>query len=148
MAFHIGKLILQHLDSLGINKSEFARRIGVTPQNVYSIFKRPSISTDLLQKVSKALSFDFFQYYTDGIEPGDLLYESQAGVAELTRETEALRREADWLKKENEYLKMLNELLRDRNSGKPEAPVDDAFEAKQKKKSKPSKPASKKKKSK
>ncbi|TND09329.1 MAG: helix-turn-helix domain-containing protein [Bacteroidetes bacterium] len=133
MSLHIGKLILKHLESQGINKSEFARRIGVTPQNVYSIFRRSSISTDLLQKVTQALGFNFFQYYSPEAEYHNTVSEPLASVSELERETATLKREAELLRQENEYLKMINELLKERSMGRPEPPVDDLHEAKMKK---------------
>jgi len=40
--------------------SEFARRINSSRENAYSIFKRKSIDTDLLQTVSTVLGHDFF----------------------------------------------------------------------------------------
>lgn len=61
MEIHIGKVILKKLEEKGMKKSEFARRINKSRQNVQDIFKRESLDTNLLADVSKVLSFDFFQ---------------------------------------------------------------------------------------
>ena len=61
---HIGKLILQQVKSSGINRSEFARRINTTRQNIDNIARRESIDSLLLFQISEVLQFDFFQLYT------------------------------------------------------------------------------------
>lgn len=123
MAFHIGKLILKHLDSMGMNKSEFARRIGVTPQNVYSIFRRESTNTELLFRISRVLGHDFFQYYTT-TQPTYLMAaegdQKMVSAGELETMIEALRVESELLKQENNYLRELNNLLRERAAVKAE----------------------------
>lgn len=43
------------------------KKINTTKQNVYTIFKRQSIDTALLQKISEVLNFDFFKLYSDAI---------------------------------------------------------------------------------
>jgi transcriptional regulator with XRE-family HTH domain len=60
MAQHIGSEIRKVLKKNGMTVSEFARRINSSRENAYSIFKRKSIDTDLLQTVSTVLSHDFF----------------------------------------------------------------------------------------
>jgi len=123
MSFHIGKLILKHLEGMGMNKSEFARRIGVTPQNVYSIFRRKSISTDLLFRISRVLDYDFFQYYTSSRSSYMLAAEDGKMIVsahDLESTIDGLRKECELLRQENHYLKQLNDLMRDRMNGKPE----------------------------
>lgn len=122
MAFHIGKIIRQRLEETGMNKSEFARRINTTPQNIYGIFKRKSIDTDLLKEISQVLEYDFFQYYSqvtfevheDGSPYSkDKTYEHKT-VAELHSELKNCHQELELLRKENAYLKEINALLRER----------------------------------
>jgi plasmid maintenance system antidote protein VapI len=114
MPIHIGKIILEHVESLGQNKSEFARRIGVTPQNVYTVFRRSSISTDLLLRISRVLGYNFFQYYAMHepllVTDGDL--QTYASAQELEKQVNELRNEKELLAQENAYLKELNTLLR------------------------------------
>jgi transcriptional regulator with XRE-family HTH domain len=56
---HYGQAIKRKLEERGMSVAEFARRIYCTRENVYNIFERPSLSTDLLKKASQALDFDF-----------------------------------------------------------------------------------------
>lgn len=65
MDIDIGNLILKKLNAIGMSKSEFARRINKSPQNVQDIFTRTSIDTALLQSISKVLEFNFFTLYTN-----------------------------------------------------------------------------------
>jgi hypothetical protein len=72
MKVHIGKLIGKVLKEHGIQKSEFARRINKTRQNIDDIFKRESIDTELLYNISLVLKHDFFQHYSSELKMGDL----------------------------------------------------------------------------
>lgn len=60
---HIGKKIQEVTNERGMQITELGRRIGKTSQAIYDIFKRDSISTDLLQSLGTALNYDFFQEY-------------------------------------------------------------------------------------
>ena len=57
---NIGLSIEQKLNELGINKSEFGRRIGIANQNVNRILEKKSIDTDKLIEISNALGYNFF----------------------------------------------------------------------------------------
>ena len=61
---HIGKEI--HSELLRQDKSVLwlSQQLGCNRTNIYNIFVRESISTDLLFKVSIALKKDFFAMYT------------------------------------------------------------------------------------
>ena len=121
MAIHIGQLIRKRVEETGMSKSEFARRVNTTSQNIYGIFKRKSLDTELLTKISSVLKYDFFQHYSH--EP--LLaedhkrasYKTRAKLittktlAELTAELENCQKELELFRKENAYLKKINELL-------------------------------------
>ncbi|MBI3509315.1 MAG: helix-turn-helix transcriptional regulator [Bacteroidetes bacterium] len=117
MALHIGKLVRQHLEEVGMTKSEFARRIGTSPQNIYGIFKRKSCDTELLREISRVLNFDFFQYYSTNA----LVVEEKNGnktsvftAADLKKELELKTRELDVVRSENEYLKEIHRLMKER----------------------------------
>jgi len=56
---HIGSLIKQILKEKKISVKEFAEKLHCCCSNVYDIFKRQSINSDLLQKISKILDYDF-----------------------------------------------------------------------------------------
>lgn len=114
MSVHIGKIIKQKVDESGMSKSEFGRRINTSPQNVYGIFKRKSIDTDLLSKISDVLETDFFRYYSktlDAVEERSPKYGKKAKTAEPSDETGRLEAELLEARKEITYLKRINELL-------------------------------------
>lgn len=94
MTVHIGNLIKKRVEEKGMNKSEFTRRINTTSQNIHGIFKRKSIDTALLQKISELLDFDFFQYYSP------------------------FQKEIQKLKEENQLLKEMNAFLKEKKRGR------------------------------
>lgn len=61
---NIGTIIKQTLKSEGISVSEFAQQIHCTERNVYKIFNKPSIDTNLLARINIALGKNLFSYYT------------------------------------------------------------------------------------
>ncbi|WP_276979098.1 hypothetical protein [Flavobacterium filum] len=66
MSTHIGKIIKDALKSKQIDVAEFAKKISYTRGNVYKIFNKPSIDTELLVKINKVLGQNlFFNYLTD-----------------------------------------------------------------------------------
>jgi predicted transcriptional regulator len=114
MTIHIGKIIHQHLEEAGMTKSEFARRINTSPQNIYGIFKRKSCDTDLLREISRVLNYDFFQYYAStSIVVGNNLKEVKTAM-EIQAELDACKKERDVLRNENTYLKEIHKLLKDK----------------------------------
>lgn len=60
---HIGEKVRARAKELRIGPTELGRMIKTSKQNVYGIYLRESIDTALLQKLGKALEFDFFTYY-------------------------------------------------------------------------------------
>ena len=61
---HIGHLIHEQLKRDQRSASWLAREIGCTRNHVYKIFNKPSLEGDLILKISIAMQFNFFQYYT------------------------------------------------------------------------------------
>lgn len=82
---HIGSLIQDRVSTSGMKITEFARRIGKTSSNIYNIFERESIDTDLLDKISTVLEYDFFQHYCKPIQGADA--DRKAGAALPDRPT-------------------------------------------------------------
>mgnify|MGYP005974832963 CR=1 FL=1 len=60
---HVGAEIEKRRVELGISKSEFGRRIGVTQQHVNGILARETMDTNRLIKVSEALDYNFFSLF-------------------------------------------------------------------------------------
>ncbi len=65
---HIGKLIEEELRRQERTVSWFARNLYCERANVYDIFKRQSIDTDMLLRISIVLRHNFFCYYWDEAE--------------------------------------------------------------------------------
>lgn len=61
---HIGRLIQEQLRKDQRSVSWLAREIHCTRNNVYKVFNKPSLDSNLILKISKAMNFNFFQYYT------------------------------------------------------------------------------------
>ena|ERR1035437_9748877 len=100
MDIHIGKNILRKLEKSGMSKSEFARRINKSPQNVQDIFTRQSIDTKLLSDISTVLEFNFFTLFLKESEVKQL-----AEVAQLKRKFETCSTNLDKVKQVNALLK-------------------------------------------
>ena len=62
---HIGKQIRQVLVEQGRSITWLAQIIGSSRENLYKVFRRSWIHTDMLQKISVALDYDFFEIYTE-----------------------------------------------------------------------------------
>ncbi len=65
MKIHIGKLIEEKLNEMGMKKSEFAKRIYKQRQNVNDLLSKESIDTSDLLLISEVLKFDFFIEYSN-----------------------------------------------------------------------------------
>ena len=60
---HIGKKIEEAFVKRGCTKTWLAEQINCDHSNINHIFKRQSIDTELLVKLSNALGVNFFEYY-------------------------------------------------------------------------------------
>lgn len=76
---HIGKIIEAELHRQERSVTWFTKKLYCERTNVYSIFKRQSIDTELLLRISQILKHNFFNYYLTEIkfqpsekEPTDL----------------------------------------------------------------------------
>ena len=62
---HIGSLICNKLKEERRTAAWLAQKIHCERNNVYKIFKKSSIDTDLLLKINLALNTDFFACYSE-----------------------------------------------------------------------------------
>ncbi|MBR4962525.1 MAG: XRE family transcriptional regulator [Muribaculaceae bacterium] len=62
---HIGKIIEEEFYKQGRSVTWFAGKLCCERTNIYNIFKRESIDSALLFKISQILGHNFFSYYTD-----------------------------------------------------------------------------------
>lgn len=114
---HIGEEVKQHLYSTRMPVVEFAQRINKSRTVVYHIFKRKSIDSELLKKISETLGYDFFSHYTkyfpEDIKPLENVREpidtSYQDVQKKNFESKI-----EVLTKEINYLKEINEMLREK----------------------------------
>ncbi len=63
--FHIGKLIKTELSQQGRSITWLSLQVNCSRENLYKLFMRPWINTDLLFQISKALGHDFFKDCTE-----------------------------------------------------------------------------------
>lgn len=60
---HIGQAIEQRIKELKLIKRRVAEDMAMTPQNLNSIFRSPTIRTDTLERFSRLLDKNFFLLY-------------------------------------------------------------------------------------
>lgn len=60
----IGSLIEAELHRQERTTVWFARKLGCNRTNAYKIFRRQSIDTELLMRISEILRYDFFDHYS------------------------------------------------------------------------------------
>ena len=68
---HIGKLIREELFRQERTVTWFAQKLYCERTNVYNIFKRKSIDTELLLRISQILDHDFFKVYQKEMEKNE-----------------------------------------------------------------------------
>lgn len=64
MAIHIGRLIKQKVEERQKTVVWLARELSYSRTNVYKIYDKSSIDTEVLLRISAVLEFDFFHEYT------------------------------------------------------------------------------------
>lgn len=75
---HIGKEIKERLKASGVKVTIFAEKLNTERSNVYDIFSRKSIDTELLKKIGQILSFNFFSLYGDSFKNENIKTEASA----------------------------------------------------------------------
>lgn len=108
MDIHIGSIIKTRARAIRLGPTELGSRIETSKQNVYGIFKRKSIDTELLIKISVALDHDFFQYLSRSLN-GDIQRSSDLG-----KSTKPAATKNHLVERENEYLRRINTLLEEK----------------------------------
>ena len=97
MRVHIGKEIERVLKEREISVTSFAKKINTSRENVYSIFKRPSIDTSQLYIISEVLNYNFYLLVT----PPQFLEETKAIIADLSTQLGVKEQEVNYLKEIN-----------------------------------------------
>lgn len=68
---HIGKRIREVLDESGQSIKWFAQNLCYSRTNVYKIFHKEAIDSDILMKISDLLKHDFFKDYSNELDLDD-----------------------------------------------------------------------------
>lgn len=63
MSIHIGLLIWKEMKRKNLSAADLSGALSISKSRVQTIFKDPSIDTDLLLKICDILSFNFFKFY-------------------------------------------------------------------------------------
>lgn len=66
---HIGRLIEEELHRQERTVTWLAAKLYCDRSNVYKIFKKQSIDTELLVRLSRILGRNFFEAYTQAVKP-------------------------------------------------------------------------------
>ena len=118
MKLHIGEIIKEIAKRKRLGPTEFGNLINTSKQNIYGIYKRPSIDTELLHKISVALDHNFFKYYLENTSQ-EIVNEDPVpygtNIKTLTRLKTELSICIDSktiLEQENTYLKEIVSLLK------------------------------------
>ena len=106
---HMGEKIKEVFQGSSLSVSELASQVGTSRENMYSIFKRKSVDTDLLLKISKVLDHDFFFHLIDRNKYETVLSEKDDAVRLAQKEIEYLKKINELLEREIERLKRPNE---------------------------------------
>lgn len=61
----LGQRIKELIENKGLNKAEFARKIGMSPQSLNGLFKRQSIETKNLVKIAETLQCPVADFFPD-----------------------------------------------------------------------------------
>lgn len=58
----IGQIIKDVVEAKDYRASVLAKKINLSRNNIYDIYERSSIDTELLKKIGRVLEYDFFQH--------------------------------------------------------------------------------------
>ncbi|MGM9766881.1 MAG: helix-turn-helix domain-containing protein [Candidatus Cryptobacteroides sp.] len=78
---HIGKLIKEVVRRRGMTVVSFAEQLSCSRANVYKIFDKKSIDTDMLMRICAILQYDFF-----------------AAISDNTRSIQSVDMSTDWIR--------------------------------------------------
>ncbi|MBI3511077.1 MAG: helix-turn-helix transcriptional regulator [Bacteroidetes bacterium] len=105
MSQNLGAEIKKILKYRGMTVSEFARRINKSRENIYSIFKRKSLDTELLRNISQVLEHDFMNKNSGRKKETSIFEESRPAYTRIEKEIHFLREEMLHMRKEIQFLR-------------------------------------------
>jgi hypothetical protein len=109
MEIHIGDIIKRTLRQKNITVIEFASKINCTTGNVYKIFQKHSIDTNLLTQINKALGENLFLHF---VAENEVIGLEGIGLrsSELISTLKDLKTVATWIEEEKEKKKQKRKL--------------------------------------
>jgi|SRR5665213_342092 len=110
-SFHIGKLIRAQLKKVGMPISVIAGKLSISPPKVYYLLNKKSLDAEMLQKISVALDYDFFQHYLGLQTFEDCSFLFMQNPADVQRDLTIARNEMKVVLKHNGYLKEIIQLM-------------------------------------
>ena len=116
---HIGKKIKDVVNKSSYSVTEFAKKINRSRDVAYKIFAKENMDTGLLQKISRVLNHDFFNYYSKEL-PGMVQEEQEPYVKRedmmdyLANELKACKRQISDLEKKYELSEKVNKLMEEK----------------------------------
>lgn len=110
---HIGRKIKTVFKESGLKGKDFASRISRDRQVIYNIFKKQSIDTDLLFKISKVLDHNFFDYYSHELpivkEPGKTGYVKKDDLVDsMGKDLVSMKKQLAEMEEKYDTLRKLN----------------------------------------
>ncbi len=102
MKVDIGVEVKRVFDMREINAEQLADQLGMVRENVYRVFKKSTMDTELLYKLSVILEYDFFQHYT---------IEKLKSTQNLIDELNKYKTENNLLHSEVTHLREVNKIL-------------------------------------
>jgi Cro/C1-type HTH DNA-binding domain len=66
-ALHLGTLVDQRLGESGMTKAEFGRRIGTSRQNVNTLIRKPTLTTEQLMDICVVMKYDLFAVLSEAL---------------------------------------------------------------------------------
>jgi DNA-binding Xre family transcriptional regulator len=101
-SIHIGQLIKEQVKRKRIRVSQLSDKLNVSEPNVYKIYLRSSIDTELLEKICIALDYNFFSIYSSRFT----LDTKDSRLTQCEKENELLRQLVN--EKEEKYQLLLS----------------------------------------
>jgi hypothetical protein len=124
MITHIGKKIKSVCHEKHISVPKLAEKLGYSSPGLYRVLAQADISLNLLQRISKELDHNFFQYYYDDSNPL-----TKAEKVQLTNAAALAKHENEALKFQVGILSQTNKVLSEQlqyflNQGKEKPATD------------------------
>jgi Cro/C1-type HTH DNA-binding domain len=66
-ALHLGELVDRRLNESGMTKAEFGRRIGTSRQNINTLIRKPTLTTEQLMDICVVMKFDLFAVLSEAL---------------------------------------------------------------------------------